>query len=308
MVKGKPWSKEEVQALKELYATTPMRQLVKLFPNRTPLAIRKKACKIGLKADRHAHNVHLIRWSKKDIDILLAEYHKGRNIEELAKILNKSIHAIRHKAREVGLKVRDFRLYRVRDDAFSNWTEHSAYWLGFISADGYLYEKTRTIIITLSERDKEHLAKLRDFIAPNNPIYVRGGRVTLRIRSDKIYNDLIALGITPRKSLILSFPNIPEAFLRPYILGYSDGDGSIFSRKDGLVGWKVLGTRQFLESMAEIINSKLGIEVKVNKCSDCKAYSLQTTGDKAKRILNWLYTGANIYLDRKYQKYKSFLN
>jgi len=308
MVRGEPWSKEEVQILKEFYATMPMHQLIEFLPNRTPLAIRKKTCKLGLRADWHVHLEQLRKWSQEDIDILIKEYPKGRNVKELARILNKSVYAIRHKARELGLRVQDFRFYKVKDDAFSNWSEESAYWLGFISADGYLYEKTKTLVVTLSEKDKEHLAKFRDFIAPNNPIYVRHGRATLRIRSDRIYNDLIALGVTPRKSLTLNFPNIPENFFRPYILGYSDGDGCIFYTKDGLIAWKVLGTYWFLKSMSEIIKSKVGVEINVNRCSDCKAYNIQVAGEKAKRILRWLYTGATIYLDRKYQRYRLCLN
>jgi len=286
------------------FTLRPIQQLVKFFPNRTRLAIRKKASKLGLRADFHAHFKHLKKWSEEDIEILTEEYPKGRNVTELAKKLNKSIHAIRHKARELGLRVQDFRLYKVKDDAFSNWTEESAYWLGFISADGYLYEKNRVLVVTLSKRDEKHLMKLREFIATNNPIYTRHKRVTLRVRSDKIYHDLVALGITPRKSLRLEFPNIPKNFLRPYILGYSDGDGSIFYTKSGLVGWKVLGSRQFLETLAEIIKSKCGVKVNINKCSDCKSYYIQVTGEKAKRVLRWLYEGATVYLDRKYEKYK----
>jgi hypothetical protein len=308
MVRGEPWSKEEVQTLKEFYTTMPMHQLIKLLPNRTSLAIRKKACKLGLGADWHAHLEPLRKWSQENIDVLIKEYLKGRNVEELARVLNKSVYAIRHKAKELGLRVQDFRFYKVRDDAFSNWSEESAYWLGFISADGYLYEKTKTLIVTLSEKDKEHLAKFRDFIAPNNPIYVRHGRATLRIRSDRIYDSLITLGVTPRKSLTLNFPNIPESFFRPYILGYSDGDGSIFCTKDGLIVWKVLGTYLFLKSMSENIKSRVGVEMNVNKCTDCRAYNIQVAGEKAKRILRWLYTEATIYLDRKYQRYRLCLN
>jgi len=45
-----------------------------------------------------------------------------------------------------------------------------------------------------------------------------------------MYNDLLNLGIVPRKSKILRFPTkeqIPENLIQHYIRGYLDGDGSV---------------------------------------------------------------------------------
>lgn len=48
------------------------------------------------------------------------------------------------------------------------------------------------------------------------------------INSNDMVKDCISHGIVPRKSLILEPPQIDKQFYLPFILGYFDGDGSVF--------------------------------------------------------------------------------
>jgi hypothetical protein len=52
-MKGNAWTESELRLFKEVYGTLPAKQLVKrYFPNRTDIALHKKAKKVGLKSDR----------------------------------------------------------------------------------------------------------------------------------------------------------------------------------------------------------------------------------------------------------------
>ena len=49
----------------------------------------------------------------------------------------------------------------------------------------------------------------------------------VHLHSDQMAEDLIHLGITPKKSLSLAFPPVPPDFLRHFLRGAWDGDGTV---------------------------------------------------------------------------------
>ena len=114
-----------------------------------------------------------------------------------------------------------------------------AYWLGFIYADGYVSSAQRKKIfgISLSSKDADQLRKLNRCLNSNYDIkeyvvkngYKPGTKYSrLIINSEQMYNDLINHGVYERKTSILRNPTIPREYDAPFILGYFDGDGSIF--------------------------------------------------------------------------------
>lgn len=124
-------------------------------------------------------------------------------------------------------------------DTFKNIdSPEKAYWLGFIAADGCVYqrEKNASLILNIHAKDKEHLEKFKNFMNTN-------ANIVLHIQNDGFSNntpmakivlndknmilDIIDKGIIPRKSLILKPPKIDKEYYLPFILGYFDGDGSI---------------------------------------------------------------------------------
>lgn len=50
----------------------------------------------------------------------------------------------------------------------------------------------------------------------------------MRIGSRQLYDRLYALGVTPRKSLTMKFPAVPDKYLAPFVRGYFDGDGCAY--------------------------------------------------------------------------------
>jgi len=58
-----------------------------------------------------------------------------------------------------------------------------------------------------------------------------GALYVVYINNEKLYDNLVNLGLTPNKSLTMQFPNVPDEFVRHFIRGCWDGDGSVFVDK-----------------------------------------------------------------------------
>lgn len=190
-----------------------------------------------------------------------------------------------------------------------------AYWLGFIAADGcnYQRETNATIVINIARKDREHLEKFKAFMNSNVNIvdFVQTAGFSNNSEMSKIsFNsmlmsqDLIKVGVPPKKSLILKPPHIEEQFFLPYILGYFDGDGSIFEiQSTGLWGINIEGTQELLTWINGILNISAKLEKR--KDDDKNNYYIRCGGiDKPYQILKLLYESSTIHLDRKYDKFK----
>lgn len=197
--------------------------------------------------------------------------------------------------------------YHVNVNKFSKIdSEESAYWLGFLYADGCLSENSR-IGVMLQIRDKNHLEKLKNFLEWDNQVKVRQNgqytRCELVFRCKPMFQNLLELGCHPRKSKDLLFPNrvqVPDNFLIPFIRGYCDGDGSLGKLKKGNIYYPRLsfcGTYSFID---EMLNRTKWKRNKIRVRKDGLAL-IEWQGKYAKEIGHLLYDNANIYLDRKFE-------
>lgn len=134
------------------------------------------------------------------------------------------------------------------EDYFENIdTEHKAYWLGFLMADGCVLETVyrngeripATLQIALGIQDIEIIKRFKKDISLNKEIITGFHRnptnntetehCKITAGSRKMCSDLVKHGCTPRKSLTLKFPNtVPDNLIRHFIRGYFDGDGSVW--------------------------------------------------------------------------------
>lgn len=280
-----------------MYKTASFPDLVESFPERTPLSIRKKANKMGLEANRSARFQHLSPWDDESLRVLMNEYPSGVPVDEIAAKVGVSTHAIYRKARELSLE-RDSRKFRVNDDIFDEWSEETAYWVGFIAADGYLREDRKEIVVCLSIKDRDYLLQLNNIVQPERPLIVdeARGRVTCTINSDAIYDRLVSIGLTPRKTHTLEFPTVPSNYERAFIRGYFDGDGSVYMRGDGLRGVNILGTRPFLLELQPKVPAPLRGP---RRRSQCNIFIVSAVGKKANQFHSWLYENAAVFIRRK---------
>lgn len=193
-------------------------------------------------------------------------------------------------------------------------TESKAYWLGFLSADGWVSAKENDykIELTLAKKDRGHLEKFKGFIGLENEIRDRvvankyySSRFSFR--SPEMKNDLIAAGCTPQKTFTLKFPTeniVPTELMRHYVRGYLDGDGWIsYTGKSRQVGF--IGTEDFLMALIEKFNLP---NLKLYSVHNGPQKRYMFSGKNSKEFITLLYNDSNVYLDRKYQAYLNYIN
>lgn len=165
------------------------------------------------------------------------------------------------------------RLYTIDEDFFNKWTPEMSYVLGFWFADGYMrHEKSYRIIFF--ENDKEILEQIKRVLKSTHPIRKnkKDNCYFLNICSKKLYQRLQELGGCRRKSKTVNFPDIPADYLRDYIRGYFDGDGSVFYVKYNSTRDKkqrlelrsnfTCGSKMFLEKLENILRKKISFKKK----------------------------------------------
>lgn len=245
---------------------------------------------------------------------------------KIANLYNAHLCGIYDALKRWGIKTRNLsdshKLYKVNDNYFKNIdSEEKAYWLGFIYADGYI-TKPSNIGISLKDTDDLHLTKFLKCINSDYPInyYNSSGYGECRyariiINSAQMFNDLLSKGVKLKKSLILEFPDeqiVPKEFQLSFIRGYFDGDGSLILSKNS-INIKLCGTKEFLCKVIEIFNevSNYNFQNKLFKrYKDEKNNYYFSYGGRVKviSILSKLYDNANIFLDRKFEKYNKLIN
>ena len=206
-----------------------------------------------------------------------------------------------------GLKSKAIRKYALNEFFFSKIeSEKQAYWLGFIAADGNIRQDGLCLTIELARRNREHLAKFLLDIGSEGHIFdckhPNSLSSMVKINSQKVCNDLQSYGIIPHKTgnLHFTFERIPAVYMKDFIRGYFDGNGSIYYTKSW--GINCSGYLPFLLKMASYLPASFSQQ-------DFITYGTITTMRKSSviEVLSYLYEDSTIYLERKYQKYQECL-
>lgn len=250
-------------------------------------------------------------WTSAEVDIL-RQAPPEMSTTALALSVGRSVVSVQRKLCELSLTRNPHlrgRKHSINDLAFLDWNEHSAYWMGFIAADGCLKtprNNSRAIVVALATKDVGHLLMLRDFLQASHPIYTSTqGRVSLCVSSETIWDALVAVGITPNKSLSLGFPPIPLKWVHHFMRGYFDGDGSAGCSKSGEPFFSLLGTHNFLSGAASHFPIP---DVSITKRKDCRIHRIQVHCSRAKAVAKWLYCDATVFLPRKRDKVIAWLD
>lgn len=186
-------------------------------------------------------------WSDEEIGILKENYGKLRKTEWPLVLPNKNYGQLHNFAYKHGIKAGHIGMLRhidVVDDFFLLPSTISAYWAGFIAADGSINGKLHQLIITLSVVDINHLYALRSLLAPSANIriyphnkarntqwckYKINDYCRFQVTSKQILIDLDRIyNITPSKTRTLVPPNLSDDNnIMAYMVGFIDGDGDI---------------------------------------------------------------------------------
>jgi len=172
-------------------------------------------------------------------------YLDGNSLAEIERKLDFPRKAVSKllKERNIPLRVAgDYnKKYSVDDNVFSSYTPESAYWAGFIAGDGCIYshglanKNNNYLNVTLQITDEQHLHRLKTFLKYDGVLYYKntGTAVSLTVNSLQICKDLNEkYNISNNKTYdYIPSKNIPEEFMKYFILGLIDADGSILKHK-----------------------------------------------------------------------------
>lgn len=216
------------------------------------------------------------------------------------------------------------RTFSVNESYFDNWSENSAYLLGFIYADGNIeldkYNRPTRLGFGLSSKDEVLLEWIKDELKYQGNItrQIQKLKVTqkeypisrLRISSRKLCQGLYDLGAVNQKTFKITWPKcLPSHLERHFIRGYFDGDGSLTVRNDSTQNPVacLLGTKELLKEIqnkfSDFYDKKIGSLYKRNNI-----YVLYIHGKPScKSFCKWLYLDSGIALERKRQKALSII-
>ena len=196
------------------------------------------------------------------------------------------------------------RKYHINQDYFKSWSHNMAYILGLWFADGCIYGG-KMFDITLHKKDKYILKKIAEELGYKGSLYDYVDRQASRINFScvVIYNDIVALGGTERKSKTVLFPSVPKEYLPDFIRGYFDGDGCIMRLKNNRVNSAfTCGNKQFLDDLLVILKEEAGVQ---GGSYDASSMSLRFGKKDTFKIGEYMYkNNPELFLLRKREKFK----
>ena len=198
-----------------------------------------------------------------------------------------------------------------------------AYLLGFITADGCVYNGSNKTSFRFQMNLKESDSYVLDFLQKEiesdykiqfkEVAFDKSGKKSrsalLKINSTAFCKDLISLNVVPRKSMKESIPlkKIPKEFLRYFVLGYFDGDGSISYTKSS-PHISILGSKKMCEQLNKIFVDN-GIDQNVFFDRNKKIFGLRINNTENKiKLYNFLYKDHVFFLKRKKEVFDSFVS
>jgi intein-encoded DNA endonuclease-like protein len=213
-------------------------------------------------------------------------------------------------------------------------TEHKAYWLGFMYADGNIHEnkgKSLRVSIGLDSKDTKHLEKFKESLKWEGTIriYKRGIKAkrpdhytsTIKIRSNKMGLDLIDKGCVIRKTLVATFPDfskVPKSLIHHFIRGYFDGDGSVFISNEKhwrngkispVIHCRYIGTKNMMEKIAEITGFPAVVVKKYRNSNQPNIYVIEIKRNpRCRKMMEFLYKDSTVYLERKKEIFDQYFN
>jgi hypothetical protein len=259
-----------------------------------------------------------------DYDLVIERYNELKNLKKVAKSFGVSLRPIKRILVENNLELTN-RRYDVNHNYFEIIdTEDKAYWLGFLYADGCV-RKTKSgsqVVLKLSQKDEDHLNLFKNNIESEHKVsHYRNKTVskkgtpsfsdncTIRINSNKLVEDLIKQGCTPRKTFTIDKPTIDEKFYKDFIRGYYDGDGNFFySDKTKMSVMTIVCASENFRSFLIDVISKIPNIGKIHE--DKKKYTIKVVNIVGiVNFLDYIYENSNIHLNRKkeyYEKYREY--
>jgi len=199
-------------------------------------------------------------------------------------------------------------------------SEEKAYFLGLLLSDGCIYRPeraTQRVQLQITALDAYIVDRLATILNRKSYRCPARGRTKesscLTVTSDHMVEVLRSYGFTDRKSTdnheSKVFDHVPPELMHHFIRGIFDGDGCISVRnKTGKIsGLYMMGNLQDMLRISNVL-SCIGCTI-VAPRSHSSIYRLSWySKEDITIIMNYLYCDATIYLDRKKNRFDTFIN
>jgi hypothetical protein len=316
---GQRWTEDEIKILNENYGRISNKELSSNYlPERNLVSIKTMAGKCGL--TKESGEV----WTDEELQIVKDNYGKLPQAEfKEQALLNRTWIAIKHKAHEYNLDGTSQQLntkYSHNTNYFTAPSQDSAYWAGFIAADGCIGKKWNLLTIGLARADRDHLStfqnnidytgRVYDYSAITNGVICYSSHLYISGAQQIVYDLNMHYNITPKKSLTLQPPNITdEDLIKCFMVGYIDGDGCI-DKTVGELRLSIMGTKPMMVWMKDKIDSWYPTTYANRQFNISKRgniYQIRVAGKRAVTILTDLSTYNLPVLRRKWDKVSKYI-
>ncbi len=205
------------------------------------------------------------RWTEDEVRFLKNNYQTMTKME-LSESLNKSFHSVGKKLGRMysaGLEKKhplSANRHRINREKLLSESHDAYYLMGFIAADGNVYENRVTIRI--KDKDRQILEDISSWLEFSGPIQEesRVGFVpintTMICFSVKEYRERLSIfGITSNKSRSIRLKNtIPEEYVGSFVRGIFDGDGTVCRTRDNSFVINICSkSKGFMEDLQSLI-------------------------------------------------------
>lgn len=320
-VSVKDWTTEEEAFIHDKIATLSIQSLADCL-NVSYTQMVYKIRKMNLRQEKVTDKEY---WSAEEDEILKQHYEYAPMNYILEMLPNRDWNSIlQHGSNVLGLERQAKDRLSCDYRFFDQWTEKSAYILGFVMADGYLALKEdgstqNRLRIVVVAKDVDILYKIAAALKyRGNIAYLKHKNhdqieCNISFQNRWLLHQVKNKGIPVRnKSYTATFPdNIPDNMIRHFIRGIIDGDGfvSFYKRYNKIrgkhydflnIGW--CGTLDIVTKIKDLLPFDCSNNT-VTKNHSSADYYCHIGGKKAFQICEWLYKDATIFLDRKYDAY-----
>lgn len=273
-------------------------------------------------------------YPRETVDKVIADYESGKASRQIAKEHGMNHSTVCRMITRRGKKARNAseskRIYSIDETFFEHIdTPEKAQILGFIYADGCIAMKSETsgnLQIVLAEIDAAYLEWIKSCMKSNRPIwhsdYVmndnrRRKAAWFTTSHPKIIRDLMALGVTPRKSLTIGFPTpeqVPPHLMGSFVLGAFEGDGCIYlghCRKGPTIKASVTiaGSLPFNRGLQQWLADQ-GIDSSIREfpTKQGKPITVLTIArvDGIMRFYGLIYKDSSYRMERKHERFLTF--
>jgi hypothetical protein len=223
------------------------------------------------------------------------------------------------------------KLYTANKDFFKIWTPEMAWVLGFLAADGNVRfvnndpKRAGRITVNIHQKDIDVLQKILTVMestsrirlveckrmAPNSKKETIAHMCVIEINSTELTNDVVKLGITPKKSHTLQWnPDIPKQYISHFIRGSFEGDGWItgLSKNGSNLKACLAGNYDFIKGVSDNTQFASPRFCQCNKRIhyNMEFYNVIYNHHNAQTFLDYIYRESteSTRMNRKYETYQ----